>query len=397
MTESRALRIIYHHRTLGDGAEGIHVREMIQAFRSLGHEVRVAGPVGEEQPGASRKAAFLSRVKGLVPKAFFELLECAYAVYSYAAIRRTSASFRPDFIYDRYTLFNAGPVLAGRALRIPVFLEVNAPLAWERAHEPDEVLFLRRPAAAAERWICSLATKTLVVSTPLFDHLATTGVPRAKMIVLPNGVDPVKFSPRPKDGELGEGLGIRGDDVVVGFTGVLRPWHGLEMLAQAVGRLVGEGKKLFLLVVGDGPSRPDLEMAIDAAGIAGRAAITGRVSHEEVVRFANLFDIAVSVKSTFYASPMKVVEYMALGKTVLVPDAPNFLDLVDPGTTGMVFRDNDPVSLADALRQLYEDPKFRRDLGAAALQKVETRLNWGWNARNVCDEARRQKISVLAR
>jgi len=35
------MRILYHHRTLGDGAEGIHIAEMVNAFRKLGHEVQV--------------------------------------------------------------------------------------------------------------------------------------------------------------------------------------------------------------------------------------------------------------------------------------------------------------------------------------------------------------------
>jgi len=38
------VKILYHHRTLGDGAEGIHIAEMVNAFRQLGHEVLVIGP-----------------------------------------------------------------------------------------------------------------------------------------------------------------------------------------------------------------------------------------------------------------------------------------------------------------------------------------------------------------
>ena len=44
------MKILYHHRTLGDGAEGIHVREMVRAFSSLCHEVKVIGPAAETPP-----------------------------------------------------------------------------------------------------------------------------------------------------------------------------------------------------------------------------------------------------------------------------------------------------------------------------------------------------------
>lgn len=42
------MRILYHHRTLADGAEGIRIREMVHAFRELGHETRVVALVGED-------------------------------------------------------------------------------------------------------------------------------------------------------------------------------------------------------------------------------------------------------------------------------------------------------------------------------------------------------------
>lgn len=42
------MKILYHHRTLGDGAEGIHIKEMVGAFRQLGHTVRLVGPATEK-------------------------------------------------------------------------------------------------------------------------------------------------------------------------------------------------------------------------------------------------------------------------------------------------------------------------------------------------------------
>ena len=102
------MRILYHHRTLGDGAEGIHVREMVQAFRRLGHEVKVIGPVGEVIPGQSRKWRILDWTKRHIPAAFYEILELGYTPYALWRTRREIRTFRPDFIYERYIIFNAG-------------------------------------------------------------------------------------------------------------------------------------------------------------------------------------------------------------------------------------------------------------------------------------------------
>jgi glycosyltransferase involved in cell wall biosynthesis len=378
------MRILYHHRTLGDGAEGIHIREMVKAFRALGHEVRVIGPTGEIQAQPSRKSRILERIKRMIPHALYELLELSYTGYCFLKTAQAIRSFRPDFIYDRYIIFNAGAVLAGRAFRVPVCLEVNAPLAKERSIEPDERLVFQKLASWMEGWICANATETIVVSTPLKDYLESIGVPRGKCIVMANGVDPERFSPRPRNEALLRELGIPAGALVVGFTGILRPWHGLELLIDATASMVKRGRRIFLLIVGDGPYRSSLEGRIAELGISACVRITGRLPHEKVPEYVSLFDVAVSPRATFYASPMKVIEYMALGKPVVVPRTPNFLDIIDEGVNGVTFEDGSAAALEKTLADLSDSPGACKDLGAKSRHKVESRLNWRWNATEVC-------------
>lgn len=378
------MRILYHHRTLGDGAEGIHIREMVKAFREIGNEVKVIGPIGEKPPESSRKSRMLERVKRMIPHVLYELLEISYTGYCFWKTARAIRAFKPDFIYDRYIIFNAGTVQAGRLFGVPVCLEVNAPLAMERSVEPDERLAFRRTASRMESWICRQATQTIVVSTPLKRYLESIGVPEGKCIVMPNGVDPDRFTPRDKDAVLCNELGISGDDFVVGFTGILRPWHGLDLLLEAFASMVKKGHKAFLLIVGDGPHRKPLEKRAAELGLGRALCITGRVPHAKVPEYVSLFDVAVSPRATFYASPMKVIEYMALGKPVVVPATPNFLDIIDERAEGITFEDGNAAALEQALVCLCQEPELRRQLGVRARQKVERRLNWRWNAEAVC-------------
>jgi glycosyltransferase involved in cell wall biosynthesis len=109
------------------------------------------------------------------------------------------------------------------------------------------------------------------------------------------------------------------------------------------------------------------------------------VPHDRVPDYVSLFDVAVSPRATFYASPMKVIEYMALGKPVVVPRTPNFLDIVDEDVNGVTFTDADSAEgLAAALVRLCQSPQLCQSLGQQARRKVESRLNWGWNATEVC-------------
>ena len=369
---------------MGDGAEGIHIREMIKAFRQLGHEVVVAGPVGEKQPEAGGRPGIFGSVKKYLPRQVFELLEVAYSFYCLMDLDRKIRKFRPDFIYDRYITFNSGALWAARKHGIPHILEVNAPLALERSSQPDEKLYLKKFAHFMERYICSNADSTVVVSTPLRDYLEKVGVPRHKCHVMPNGVDQETFAPRPKNVELLSQLNIGPDTTVIGFTGILRPWHGLEILIKAANELIAQGRKVYLLIVGDGPIRADIELSLHSTGLGDSSRITGKLTHEQVADYVNLFDIAVSPKATFYASPMKITEYMSLGKAVVIPDSDNMRDMVDDGDNGILFCQGSVDSLTSKLAKLCDSPQLRSRIGSRAREKVLTRLNWQWNAREVC-------------
>lgn len=377
------MRIIYHHRTLGDGAEGIHVREMIRAFRQEGHEVKVTGPVGEKGvgKGAAPKPGLLGRVKSSLPAFVFELMEVAYGFLAFFSTLLQILRFRPDFLYDRYITFNFGVVLAGRFMGKPVLLEVNAPLALERKQQKDEKLVFGGFAARVERWTHGLATRVIVVSSPLRDYLESEGLPKGRSVVMPNGANPEHFAVTLPDEALRQELGIPSGAFVVGFTGVLRGWHDLDLLVAAVAAMSSGSRRTCLLIVGDGPYRKTLQDLVDSVGLRGAVFITGLLPHAEVPRYVSLFDAAVCPGATFYASPMKLLEYMAVGKAVVVPDTPNFLDMIEPGVDGLVFSNGHSAALARQLENLRDSEALCKMLGVAARRRIEDRLNWRWNAR----------------
>ena len=69
------MKILYHHRTLADGAEGIHIAAMVDAFRDLGHEVRVLGLAADESTPARR--GWSARVRRALPAIVFEAASVA--------------------------------------------------------------------------------------------------------------------------------------------------------------------------------------------------------------------------------------------------------------------------------------------------------------------------------
>jgi glycosyltransferase involved in cell wall biosynthesis len=199
---------------------------------------------------------------------------------------------------------------------------------------------------------------------------------------MPNGVDTEMFHPAIDGRNIRKRLGIE-RKTVIGFTGILRPWHGLDLLLQAFRQICQTRSDLHLLIVGDGPIRCDLEKTVANNGLSDKVTITGRQVHEMVRFFIAAMDIAVTPQSTFYASPMKIIEYMAMGKALVAPDTPNIRDIVTHGEDGLLFC---PQKVDDLTRQLlvligYCDLRAR--LGLKARSKIESRYTWQQNAKHV--------------
>jgi len=377
------MKILYHHRTLGDGAEGVHVASMIRAFRRLGHTVRVVSLIGDTTNVTTTKTRHLGRLVRWTPRAAYEAIEAGYSIAGHCLLTAQIRRWRPDLVYERHALFNLAGVTAARRAGVPIVVEVNAPLAWERAHH--EHLAFRRLANRAEHLTWRLADRIAVVSTPLKRYVSATGVAPDRIAVVPNGADPSVFRPdAAARAVLRAQLGLPPDRIVIGFVGILRPWHGVELLLDAFARL-GDRSNAHLLIVGDGPSRPAFEAMAATMGLRDRVTVTGRVAHDDVARYLSTFDVAVSPRATFYASPMKVPEYMATGLAVAAPRTPNLRDLIADGDTGVLFEADDAASLAATLGSLVGDRALRARLGARARQAVITGRTWDHNAIRVLD------------
>jgi glycosyltransferase involved in cell wall biosynthesis len=84
---------------------------------------------------------------------------------------------------------------------------------------------------------------------------------------------------------------------------------------------------------------------------------------------------------TPYASPLKMIEYMALGRAIVAPDLPNIAELLRDGETGLLFDPESDGAIARVLDRLLDDPALRVRLGDAARAAVRTqKLTWRNNA-----------------
>lgn len=386
----------------GTGGSSVHVREVVRALRSLGHEVPVFSPAAEEGPSpledvhalplrgpALEVVELLRNEQAALPEHLFrEWRRLLYAEYAQRELLPVLRAFAPDVIYERYSLFSYAGVELARALDAPLILEVNAPLAREAATHRE--LVLRSTAEELERRVLCAADALVVVSNALVDHARSLGVDEARIEVLPNAVDPDRFHA----GVSGEAVRARyglEDKRVVGFVGSLKPWHDLETLARAAELLYSEDARYHLLVVGDGPGMKSLR-ARDASWLT----TAGSVAHEDVPSHVAAMDAVVvplTEDASEYFSPVKLYEAMAMAKPVVAANAGQIGELAVDGETALLYRPGDANDLAAKLRDVFDRPAAGAAIGAAARRYVLEERTWDGNARRVMEIA----ASLLSR
>lgn len=377
------MRILYHHRTLLEDAQGIHIGAMVRAFRDLGHEVEVVSLLQANGTRGPVHGASLSRLTQGVPDSLYEVMSLGYNMYGYRRLASAIARQRPDLIYERYALNTMCGIWASRRFAIPLLLEVNAPLYYEQ----DQLgkLRFKRLAYRTERWICSNSTRTIVVSGVLRDVLAQEGVPAAHMIVIPNGIDPQQFNPGISGAAVRRRYDLEGK-VVVGVVGWFRKWHGVDLLVKTMhegGLLDGQVR---VLLVGDGPANAEVFRYAEAHRLLDSVVFTGAVAQSEVPQHIAAIDVAVQPSATDYACPMKIIEYMAMERCIVAPDQPNIRELLDDRATAFLFAKGNAASFRKVLEHATGDSDERMRVAHRAYERLlQQQLLWRVNAQRAVD------------
>ncbi len=408
---------------LGNKGASVHVREVTGALVELGHDVQIVGAAGRSD---AVPAQVTNRVRApLIVLAPSEQLKNQASLVAagltrldpghdhthvYSEIRQFLADpgfvgaalpllreFGPDLIIARHTLFSAAGSALAKLLNRPLALEVNAPLVEERRRYWG--LTFEREAEEIERAAFAAADLLVAVSEGVRAYLIRHGAPRERIAVLPNGVDLARFHPA-VDGSIVRHRHCLDDKLVIGFSGSLKPWHGVDLLLKtfaSVQRIVSRGEGmdregLHLLVVGDGPQRELLEQLSHDLRVESAVTFTGAVPHSEIPEYLAAMDIAVAPYMSsdgFYFSPLKIMEYLAMGRPIVAPvlgQIPSLLQGVG-GPCGLLYPPDDQHELASALLHLTRDTDLRRRLGMRSAAQARLRGSWQAIAQQIVEKA----------
>jgi glycosyltransferase involved in cell wall biosynthesis len=226
-----------------------------------------------------------------------------------------------------------------------------------------------------ERRVWRRAAAYVTLTHALLDELSARYGPRPAAFVVPDGADPAND------------VVDRVDDVsappLAAYAGHLYPWKGADVFVQAL----ASAPSVRGLIIGGHPSEPDharvARLAVDV-GVADRLEITGLLPRARVAAALSRATMLVipntaSAISERYTSPLKLFEYLWVGRPIIASDLPALREVLTADAAVFV-PPGDAIALGAAMQALAHDPGR-----AAALSRAARNLApmYTWEARAI--------------
>jgi glycosyltransferase involved in cell wall biosynthesis len=298
---------------------------------------------------------------------------------------RIAASMRNTVVLTRDLGLAAWLLQIPRLARPPIVYESHG-LADVVAAEMPHLLGDSQPApspaklqrlARREKRVWTRAGAYVAITRGIADELTTRFGARPNVFVVPDGARSQMPEPSRGNGPF-----------VAAYAGHLYPWKGVDVFVQALAAVPG----VYGLIVGGHPGEQDLNRVrnvIGAFGLKSRIEITGLVPPAEVPRrlaraSALVLPNTATAISERYTSPLKLFEYLTIGRPIIASDLPSIREVLTDGQTALLVPPGDARAIGQALMRLQNDPALADRLATAATQLAP---QYSWDARALRLEA----------
>ena len=347
----------------------IRATAMLSALQNLGHEVirvEAASSAGTQLS----VSVYRKLIRNLLPRPIAMRMRDRARIqhgirYASHLIERAQQN-KPDLILETHIAFSLAGKIASEQTGLPLILDDCTP-AWEE--EQQYGVGLKNEVKRIHREVTAQASLLIAVNKTMRRNLLEEGAPPETVITVENGFDDKAFYPGVDGSHFRKQFQIPDDSVVIVFVGSFQPYHRVDLLLRSFQLLRGAAK-VHLLIVGEGRTLQDCKELAKTLGLTSRVTFVGRVPYAEVPSYAAAGDIAVMPATNAYGNPMKIYEYMALGKAIIAPLQPTITEIATHGEDAYLFKAEDISSLASAINTLVSDPDLVLRLGRCGAKRA---------------------------
>ncbi|HEX6095725.1 MAG TPA: glycosyltransferase [Thermoanaerobaculia bacterium] len=226
---------------------------------------------------------------------------------------------------------------------------------------------------ATELACCAAADAIVTPSHTTAGFLASLGVSRAKIEVIPNGADPSGDVPRPEGAP----------ETYLLYFGAAQSWQGIDTLLRAFARLADfPSLRLAICASNESKAWRTYTRLAEKLGVADRIVWQHALGEADLARWRRHAAISVAPLSDCPrnvvqgCAPLKILESMASGTAVVASDVPPVRELIRDRENGWLVHPERPAELARALRILLEHPQLARQLGENARRTIADDYTW---------------------
>ena len=361
-------------RMLRAGAVWVTINNWLQASRGRWGHALLITPDAYMDDGQIREAAAGRLTTSLASDRWRHVLPASWGTAAKdlrswlrmsqfdRSVRQTQAAVDPLFVWQHHDLFQRAGLTIARRHDRPLVLFVDAPVVWEA-----ETWGVTRPGwgRLIERLGESPQFREADLVACVSDEVARATIARGahpeRVIITPCTADAVRSAKPSPDAR--KKYGLEGQ-IVIGWVGSFRPFHGAEAIVRAAASLQ-EAAPVALLMVGGGTTLESCRLLAADLGLR-RAMFPGPVPHEQIPDYLSAMDVTVISnrgEPGFHYSPLKLKEYLAAGKAVVAPAVGEMARLLRSGHDALLYPTGDGAAMVNAIAHLVGSEADREAMG----------------------------------
>jgi glycosyltransferase involved in cell wall biosynthesis len=361
-----------------EAAQTRHVFEVCENWWRLGHKVTLFVPMVDGRPSEILNTKVIKvRTFGLEQGFSLNLIFSCFCLFY---LLKSFFTDGIDIIYTRQTMLQFIPLLCFKALGVKHVSEING-----LDSEQKRLYGLAMWKIRISEWfnaICYIIADAIVVVTEEIRNYIVSTYPgiSKKIHVVTNGANIEVSKPISEEVACRE-LGLSADLTYMIFVGSLKKWHGVENAILALERLIEEGLKVELIIVGDGPEKGHLESLAKMKKLDGCILFAGRVKHDRVPFYIGASYLCLapfdrSRNDVTGLAPLKIFEYMACGKPIVTTRVGGLERMIARHNCGVVIEPERIDCLVEAIRGLISQPTLAEHMGRNGREAAEKYYAW---------------------
>lgn len=265
----------------------------------------------------------------------------------------------------------------GKQLKKPIVLDLHDP--WSNDLFPLNPLLMLQTNIM--KFVINKADFVIVAHNQLV-NLVKSLDNKKPLAVIPNCVDSRFYKPTKRNKPLAETLEIADDEIVVAFCGHVTEFKGLNVLVQAAKTVLKKHKNVKFLIIGDGPALQSVKDLAKKLGVYKSFKFVGFIPQKLLPTYLSLADVCVApytpaewYKLSLPETPVKVVEYMSMGKPVIMSKISDE-NVITWSDGGVQITPGDVTELTSWIISLIRDEETRKTLGTKGRVYVEQNFSW---------------------